>query len=132
MRVHIMFLCLPKKILIEYLIFYISFEINFKYNFEHYYILPEAPQTTVRRAAAVFAKNTVDEMKSAKQIRHVDPFQELPVLSEDYGNDNPDIEDSQLLDIAEGDDGEYLPEQMQDGNKLYIISVLQQFKNQVI
>ena len=118
-----MFLRLPKKILIEYLIFYISFEINFKYNFEHYYILPEAPQTTVRQAAA-------DEMKSAKQIRH--PFQELPVLSEDYGNDNPDIEDSQLLDIAEADDGEYLPEQMQDGNKLYIISVLQQIINQVI
>ena len=130
MRVHIMFLRLPKKILIEYLIFYISFEINFKYNFEHYYILPEAPQTTVRQAAAVLAKNTVDEMKSAKQIRH--PFQELPVLSEDYGKDNPDIEDSQLLDIAEGDDGEYLPEQMQDGNKLYIISVLQQIINQVI
>ena len=79
MRVHIMFLRLPKKILIEYLIFYIPFEINFKYNFEHYYILPEAPQTTVRQAAAVLAKNTVDEMKSAKQIRH--PFQELPVLS---------------------------------------------------
>ena len=62
MRVHIMFLRLPKKILIEYLIFYISFEIHFKYNFEHYYILPEAPQTTVRQAAAVLAKNTVEEI----------------------------------------------------------------------
>ena len=42
----------------------------------------------------------------------------MPVLSEYYGDENPNIEDSQLFDIAEGDDGEYLPEQMQDGNKL--------------
>ena len=63
MRVHIMFSRLPKKILIKYLIFYISFDIHFKYNFEHYYILPEDPQTTVREAGAVLANNTVDEMK---------------------------------------------------------------------
>ena len=79
------------------------------------------------QAAAVLAKNTVEQMKSGKQNRH--PFQELPVLPEDYGNDDDDneedggetevpqklIDESQMLDMNEGDDGEYLPEQMQDG-----------------
>ena len=105
-----MFLCEPKQILTEYFLFY---------------IFPEGAQTTVRQAAAVLAKNTVEEMKSGKQIRH--PFQELPVLPEDYGNDDDEedggeteipqklIDESQMLDMDEGDDGEYLPEQMQDG-----------------
>ena len=68
----------------------------------------------MRQAAAVLAKNTVEQMKSGKQNRN--PFQELPVLPEDYGDENPEIEESQMLDRAEGEDGDYLPEQ-EDGKK---------------
>ena len=45
------------------------------------------------------------------------------MLPEDYEDDNPDIEESHLLDVAGGDDGEYLPEQMQDGNNISEILV---------
>ena len=34
------------------------------------------------QVAELLAKNTVEQMKSGKQSRH--PFQELPVLPEDY------------------------------------------------
>ena len=73
----------------------------------------------MRQLAAVLAKNTVEQMKSGKQSRH--PFQELPVLPEDYGKDTDVddghkeiVEESQLIDEGEGEDGDYLPEQ-EDG-----------------
>ena len=92
-----------------------------------YLNIPE--QTSqVMQAAEILAKNTVEQMRSGKQNRY--PFQELPVLPEDYGNDDDEEDggggsdaenpqklpdESQMLDMDEGDDGEYLPEQMQDG-----------------
>ena len=79
-------------------------------------------------AASILASTAVAQFTPDIQKRKRQPFQELPVLSEDYGNDDDDEEEneenpgkidlpdeSQMLDIVEGDDGEYLPEQIQDG-----------------
>ena len=78
------------------------------------------------KVAELLAKNTVEQMKSGKQSRH--PFQELPVLPEDYGkeSDGVDIhkdivEESQLIDEGEGEDGDFLPVQ-EDGENLKKIS----------
>ena len=55
------------------------------------------------QVAELLAKNTVEQMKSGKQSRH--PFQELPVLPEDYGKESAGgdvhkeiVEESQLID----------------------------------
>ena len=78
------------------------------------------------QVAELLAKNTVEQMKSGKQSRH--PFQELPVLPEDYGKESDGgdvhkeiVEESQLIDEGEGEDGDYLPEQ-EDGENLKKIS----------
>ena len=74
------------------------------------------------QVAELLAKNTVEQMKSGKQSIH--PFQELPVLSEDYAQESDGgdvhkeiVEESQLRDEGEGEDGDYLPEQ-EDGENL--------------
>ena len=42
------------------------------------------------KVAKLLAKNTVEQMKSGKQSRH--PFQELPVLPEDYGKESDGVD----------------------------------------
>ena len=73
------------------------------------------------QVAELLAKNIVEQMKSGKQSRH--PFQELPVLPEDYGKESDGgdvhkeiVEESHLID-----DGDYLPEK-EDGENLQKIS----------